>query len=126
MIDADQEIAKAIAAHGQWKTRLKQAIESSTIDVPVATIEMNNQCGFGKWLYGPSITTQDKATQHYKAVVELHTQFHKAAAKIAALAIAGKKPEAEKLMGLNGDFANISAQLTGALMGWKKSFTPVS
>lgn len=126
MIDADQEIVKAIAAHGQWKTRLKNAIESSTIDVPVATIETNNQCAFGKWLYGPSIAAQDKATQHYKTVVELHTKFHKTAAKIAALAVAGKKPEAEKLMGLNGDFATISAQLTGALMSWKKSFAPVS
>ena len=125
MKDANQEFDKAIAAHGQWKTRLKQAVESSTIDVPVATIEMNNQCAFGKWLYSPALTPEDKTTQHYRTVVELHTQFHKAAAKIAALAVAGKKPEAEKLLGLGGDFATIFAQLTGALMAWKKSFVPV-
>jgi hypothetical protein len=125
MKDVSQEFDKAIAAHGQWKTRLKQAIESSTIDVPVATIAMNNQCAFGKWLYSPTLTPEDKTTPHYKTVTELHTQFHKAAAKIAALAVAGKKADAKQLLEINGDFATISGQLTGALMVWKKSFVPV-
>ena len=33
-----EEIDKAIAAHGMWKTRLKQAIDTGEIDLPVETI----------------------------------------------------------------------------------------
>jgi methyl-accepting chemotaxis protein len=119
---ADQaEIDKAIAAHGMWKTRLKDAIEKGKIDTPAETIRVDNHCSFGKWLYSPALNSVDKGSEHYKAVKDLHAEFHKTAAKVVELALDGKRTEAEKMIALDGDYAGISAKLTSAMVGWKRS-----
>jgi chemoreceptor zinc-binding protein len=122
IIMADQaEIDKAIAAHGMWKTRLKDAIEKRKIDTPAETIRVDNQCAFGKWLYSPALNSVDKASEHYKTVKDLHAEFHKTAAKVVELALDGKRIEAEKMIALDGDYAGVSSKLTSAMMGWKRS-----
>lgn len=124
-MDHAHEIDQAVGAHGMWKGRLKQAIDSGKLDTPVATIRTNNQCAFGKWLYGSTLSAQDKSSEYYKTVTELHTQFHQAAAQVAELATSGKKNEAEKLLVPDGRFASISSKLTAAMVAWKKSFSAV-
>ncbi|MBI5267020.1 MAG: CZB domain-containing protein [candidate division Zixibacteria bacterium] len=124
-MDHAQEIDKAVGAHGMWKNRLKQAIESGKLDTPVATIRTNNQCAFGKWLYGPTLSAQDKSSEYYKTVTELHTQFHQVAAQVAELATSGKKNEAEKALAPDSRFASISSKLTAAMLSWKKSLSTV-
>ncbi len=115
-----EAIGTAIAAHGKWKMRLKGAIESGTLDVPVATVRLDNACPFGKWLYG-EIGAEDKASAHYEKVRELHARFHQAAARVAELALAGKKPEASAQLAMGGEFADVSARLTAALLDWKRA-----
>ena len=115
-----EELDKAIGAHGMWKTRLKTAIETGKTEVPVETIRQDNQCVFGKWLYGTTLTSVDKASSHYKTVRELHAEFHKTAARVTELALGGKKAEAEAMMALGGEYAGISGKLTQAMMAWKK------
>jgi methyl-accepting chemotaxis protein len=120
MADA-QEIDKAIGAHGMWKNRLKQAVDTGRIETPVDTVRMDNQCAFGKWLYGATLTAADKQSAHYGTVKGLHAEFHAAAARVMELATAGKKHEAEKILALDGDFGRISSKLTNAMMAWKKA-----
>ena len=115
-----KEIDKAIAAHDQWKGRLRMTIESSRIDTPVDTIRRDDLCDFGKWLHGPTLTSSDKATTHYRTVTDLHAQFHRTAAQVVELALTGRKSEAETLMISGGEYALISDRLTRALAGWKK------
>lgn len=115
-----KEIDKAIGAHGMWKSRLKMTIESSRIDTPVETIRRDDQCDFGKWLHGSTLTAADKATKHYKTVTELHAEFHQTAARVVELALTGRKSEAETMMILGGEYAVISAKLTQAMMNWKE------
>ncbi len=115
------EIAAAIAAHGQWKVRLKDAISTGSIGVSIDTIRVDNQCAFGKWFYGPTISAEIKSSSHYKNIKELHAQFHKVAASVAELAIAGKKDEAEKALSVTSEFAGISSTLTKAMMDWKNA-----
>lgn len=114
------EIDKAVGAHGMWKKRLAQCIETGEIDTPIATIRMDNQCGFGKWLYGNSLSAQDKLSDRYKTVVALHSSFHKSAAQVAELAQAGKQQEAKSMLAHGGEYAQISIQLTQAMKEWKK------
>jgi methyl-accepting chemotaxis protein len=116
-----EELDKAIAAHGMWKARLRTAIDSGTLDLPVETIRANDQCAFGKWLCGSTISPADRSSAHYKTVHRLHSNFHQAAARVADLARQGKKKEAEELMGLGGDFNEASASLVMSIMAWKKS-----
>lgn len=114
-----KEIEKAIGAHGMWKTRLKTAIGTGKIDLPVATIRADNQCEFGKWLAGPTIPSALKGSPRYAEVRKLHTEFHQQAARVATLATEGKKQEAEQAVALTGPFSAASARLTAAMQGWK-------
>lgn len=116
-----KEIDKAIGAHGMWKHRLKMAIETGQVDTPVETIHTDNHCDFGKWLDGPTLTLTDKTSKHFKKVKELHEEFHKTAAQVAALAASGDEAEAEKIMSVGGEYSVVSAKLTAAMMEWKKS-----
>lgn len=115
------EIDKAIAGHGAWKARLLGAIKQEKLDVPVGTIKMDNQCDFGKWLHGTSTTPAIRDSVSYKKVKELHSEFHKSAARVAELAVAGKKKEAEKLLQIGGEYTLVSSKLTMAMVEWKNS-----
>ncbi|MCA1957940.1 MAG: CZB domain-containing protein [Nitrospira sp.] len=114
------EINKAIGAHGMWKTRLSQAIETGRTDMSVDAVRVDNQCAFGKWLYGSTLNEQDKNSVHYREVRALHAEFHKTAAKVLEYAMAGKKQEALQLMAIEGDFAKISSKLTASMSAWSK------
>ncbi len=113
-----EELDKAIGAHGMWKVHLKTVISTGKTDAPLATIRADNECAFGKWLYGQTLTALDKATAEYRTVRDLHAQFHKAAGRVAELATSGNKDGAEKL--LADEFTAVSLKLTTAMIAWKK------
>jgi hypothetical protein len=111
-----EQIEKAIAAHGAWKTRLEGAIETGKIDTPVETIKMDNQCAFGKWLYGDGASIASQHAARYGNVKDLHAQFHIAAGQVAELAIAGKKSEASQAM--NANYLAASTALNKEMTEW--------
>jgi Chemoreceptor zinc-binding domain len=115
-----EELDKAIEDHGMWKARLRKAIDTGKTEASVDTIRQDNQCVFGKWLYGATLTAVDKALNHYKTVKDLHAEFHKTAAAVAEVAVGGKKAEAEKMMARGGEFSTVSIKLTQAMLEWKK------
>lgn len=115
------EINAAIAAHSQWKVRLKGAIDTGKLDVPIGTIRVDDQCAFGKWLHGDTLPAEVKASPHYAKVRELHARFHQVAAAVAEAALAGRKAEAEASMGITGEYGRASADLTRAMMDWLAS-----
>ncbi len=116
-----REIDKAVGAHSMWKSRLKQAVETGKLDIPVATVRADNACAFGKWFCSSSVPEAVKQSTQYRSIQEMHAEFHQAAGKIAELALAGQRAEAEKLMAPGGVFVSVSAKLTSALMEWKKT-----
>ncbi len=89
----------AMAAHTAWTARLKAAIASRNLDVPVSTIRTDNQCQFGKWLYGPGISAAEMQIENYRQTRQLHAKFHEEASKVAQMAIAGQQEAAELAMG---------------------------
>jgi hypothetical protein len=113
------EIDKAEAAHSIWNTRLRNNIFSGKLDVPVDTIRLDNECFFGRWLYGDSMTARDKSSEYYRVVKILHAHFHRTAAEVAALAIRGRQLEVEASMREGGEYANASAKLSQAIAAWK-------
>lgn len=112
-------ITKAIGAHGMWKERLKKAIATGQSEFQVAGVQVDNGCEFGKWLY--SLPGSDRMSPGGKAVVDLHAKFHKEAARVLGMALAGQKAEADKAIGFGSDFAKISGDLTKAMMMWQKA-----
>ena len=117
------EIDKAIGSHGLWKGCIRTAVKSGKSDIPVETAGLRDACDFGRWLSGPTLSAQDKSSAHYTKVNELHTRFHKVAAAAIGLALAGKEAEAEKMVAGNGAFTALSAELTTAMLEWRKSLS---
>ncbi len=115
-----EEIKKAVGDHGTWKKRLRSAIQTGKIDVQISTIKADDECSFGKWLYGSTITEKEKNSSHYIKVCDLHAAFHDKASKVAQLATSGHKDAAMKMLEVNGEFTTASAALTTSMMAWLK------
>ena len=111
------EIAKAIGAHGIWKMKLRTAIDTGKADAKAADVAKDNVCGFGQWLYGPTLPAAVRTSADYNAVRKLHADFHKCAGKVLECVGHGDKAKAEALM--HGEYAKVSTDLTSAMMKWK-------
>ncbi|MFN8359119.1 MAG: CZB domain-containing protein [Candidatus Kapaibacterium sp.] len=114
----EAEISRAVAAHGMWKARLRNAIDSGSFDGNVETVKNCHLCEFGKWL---DSVEQSKRDAHYRDVARLHEKFHGVAAKVAKLVVDKKKDEANSLLSMSGEFTVVSSELTRAMMNWKKA-----
>ncbi|MEE9335230.1 MAG: CZB domain-containing protein [Granulosicoccaceae bacterium] len=116
----EDEIGKAISAHGQWKQKLRGAIDTGSSDTTPEKVRQDCNCAFGKWLY-EHMPADQKSTSYYKEVRELHAKFHVEAGSILGLAVVGKKNEANELMKMGGNFSKLSSQLTKKLQEWRAS-----
>ena len=117
----DIQITKAIAAHAKWKRRLRDAIDTGTSDIDISTAGRDNACEFGQWLHG-GVPASQKHSPHHTACVNLHAQFHKTASDVLALALRGKKDEADELLKApSSPFNSASAALTREMTAWKQA-----
>jgi hypothetical protein len=98
-----------------------RASSEGKFDGSIDTVRADNQCEFGKWLYGSELSAAEKQTDHYLDVKLLHAQFHHEAAKVVHLANSGEKMEAEKAMNMGGSYAKSSSALTSAMIRWRDS-----
>jgi methyl-accepting chemotaxis protein len=110
-----EQLQLALAAHGAWKQRLRHAIDSGFCETPVRVAERDDQCAFGKWLFGNSISRDMAQSNGFRRVVDLHRRFHRTAAGVLALALEGRKADAACAMAPGSDFAELSARLAAAL-----------
>jgi methyl-accepting chemotaxis protein len=121
-MELGDQIKAAMGAHGLWKTRLRTAIESGASEFSVAVVRQDNQCAFGKWLYGDDIGAQVKQSPEHARCVDLHRRFHVQTASVLSLALEGRKAEAMKAMEIDSEFARISGALTLHLMEWQAAY----
>jgi hypothetical protein len=112
------KIDAAIAAHGQWITRLHTAIREGTSDFKPAVVATDNACEFGKWLYG-DFPAELKGTPVFEAIRQAHADFHKTAAGILTLALQGRKAEALALLEPRSEFMTQSGRLVLKLRALK-------
>jgi hypothetical protein len=116
MIEVDN-ITRGIAAHAKWKFYLRQAIETGRSEWTVAGVRVDDRCEFGTWLQ--ALPPEQRLGEHWKTVSERHAEFHRAAADVLELALAGRRAEAETAIAQSSRFAEVSKQLTLAMMAWK-------
>jgi hypothetical protein len=116
-----EALQKAIAAHSGWKARLRTAVSTGKFEIATDTVKADNQCEFGKWLYGSELSSAEKQSEHYRTVKQLHAQFHQEAAKVVELATSGQKETAEKAIALGGSYGKASQALTEAMVKWRES-----
>jgi methyl-accepting chemotaxis protein len=112
------QIKKAVGAHGMWKNRLREVIEAGKSEFTVAGVTRDDNCEFGKWLRGDFSLKSHGA--HYQNVLQLHAEFHKEVGRVLALALGGKKEVALKAIDAGTPFADLSAKLTREMVAWQK------
>jgi methyl-accepting chemotaxis protein len=116
----NEEIAKAFGAHGLWKTRIQQAIDSGTCEHSPDVVCRDDRCAFGKWLYSDGLPASVKTSSDYKAVRGLHADFHRAAGETLTKALAGDKINAQKDL-TEGSFARAAERLSAAMVAWQRN-----
>lgn len=112
-----RQINDAIGAHGAWKMRLRSAIRTRSSDITSMTASCDNQCAFGKWLYGPEVDAATRTGVPYGVIRRLHADFHRTAGSVLFLVERGKVEEAEAKM--SSEFVARSEKLVRALNKWK-------
>ena len=113
------KIVHAIAAHAKWKFYLRQAIETGKSKWTVAEVQPDDRCELGAWLL--ALPPDDRNSQHFEEVCRLHTEFHKEAAEVLQLALAGRREDAEAAIAQGSRFAKVSTRLTITMTDWRKA-----
>jgi hypothetical protein len=116
-----EQIQKAITAHGVFKVRLGQLVETGGTEMSAATAGADDQCPLGQWLHN-GLDPAMKARPQYQTVKDLHATFHHAAGDVVALSAARKRTEALGAMEMGSTFKQASAKLVIALTNWSDTF----
>lgn len=117
MPDPDR-LDRAIAVHAKWKYRLADAIRTGTSDQPMVNVRSDTACEFGEWLL--ALPLSERLSPACQQVRELHAAFHAVAADVLEMALGGRTKEAEATIALGGRFAEVSSNLTMAVLAWKE------
>ncbi len=115
-----EKIDAAISAHSEWFIKLRVAINEGTSQFKPETVRTDNQCEFGKWLYG-KFPAELKESESFSQIKKLHAEFHREAGSILALALAGKRQEALAGMDANSNIRKCSTALVRSLNSLKSS-----
>ena len=110
-------IKNNLNAHLLWKMRFEFAISGQVpIHTPSSVLSADDQCPFGKWLYGPTLSEDETSSADFENVRELHARFHKVAGQMQDLINANEISEARLL--LLGEFEQSSKKLVDAMQAW--------
>jgi methyl-accepting chemotaxis protein len=112
-IDVDAGVlTKAIEAHTQWKTKLRQCMNNPSTCADPAEVEKDHVCGLGQWIYGEGVKSEKDAM--FQNLRQEHASFHKCAAKVIRAIKNKESVKAEKIMA--GEYAEVSKQVVTRLM----------
>ncbi|MFN7937264.1 MAG: CZB domain-containing protein [Bryobacteraceae bacterium] len=106
------DLTEVIISHAQWRQRFADYLEGHG-QMDLAQVEADNQCPYGRWLYGEGLEYRD--LPEFGAVVESHRRFHAAAGQVMRLAPTLPPGKALDLISLNSVFANASMAFVTAL-----------
>ena len=88
---------EAIKAHSDWKSRLyRYAKGQSSESFDIESVGKDNICELGTWLYGEGSVIAKQTD--FQDLINVHAEFHRAAASIIALIDCGDRDYAEKLL----------------------------
>lgn len=112
-----------IGAHVMWKQRLTAFLAGDSEEkLDPATIQLDDRCALGKWIYGDGASMS--ALPGYEEVRSLHAQFHRNAAEVVSLHLAGRTAEAETL--LQGEYSKLSERLKHRIIGLSRQVKSAS
>jgi len=111
------DFEKAIAAHANWKVKLRTALESGS-QLDAGAICSDKNCDLGRWLHGDGKRAFGASPTFLKCV-EAHATFHREAGA-AAEAINRRDDRAESMLGMGSRFGEASMDVAVALRRLRK------
>jgi hypothetical protein len=90
----------------------------------VETVCRDDHCQLGRWLI--ALDEPTRASARWQCVKAVHAEFHREAAKVLELAVAGKASAARSAMGYSSAFGGISNKLARELRAWETETVHVS
>lgn len=112
MNDFDQ----AVIAHQQWRADFERAIRAGGDGFDPESVRLDDRCQLGQWLRGSGKAAMNSSTAH-GMLVDVHAEFHRAAARVLEFAQAGRLADAVYEMDLGSQYSRWSATL---LVGLKR------
>lgn len=98
---AEIDIDTAIAAHENWKLRLRNYLDGkSSEQLSPEIVCLDDKCDLGKWLHGPGGQRLGKYPS-FTMLIARHKYFHVQASTVVALSQAGDKAKAEETLKTN-------------------------
>jgi hypothetical protein len=112
-----------ISAHVMWKQRLVSLLAGKSEEqLEPSTIELDNRCALGQWIYGDGQTMAELPA--FEEVRGMHAQFHRLAAEVVKLHQMDNSSAAEVL--LNGEYSRLSERLKHRILGLSRQVKAAS
>lgn len=112
------DLTTAIQAHGEWKLKLRGAIQKKE-QLDAAAISVDNKCPLGQWLHGEAKKSFG-ALKSYQDCVTKHAAFHQEASKVAATINKADYTAATAMLEGGTTYAAASSAVGGAIMALKR------
>jgi hypothetical protein len=112
------DLNNAIAAHSEWKTKFRLAIQKKE-QLDAASISLDNKCPLGQWLHGDA-NGQYARLASYGGCLAKHAEFHRCAGTVAKAINAGNYTEAEAMLASGTPYAAASNAVGIAIMSLRK------
>ena len=111
------EIDRAIDAHGAWRARLAEAVESGQCAGDPTQVERDDLCELGRWLH--ALPVESRADETCLSVFEMHSWFHREAGRVVKLVQDQRLDEARAAIAPDSLFDVSSRQLVELLERWR-------
>lgn len=112
------DLDKALGAHADWKVKLRVALtDKQKLDAD--KISSDCHCELGLWLKGEGRAIH-QASESFRACVEGHTNFHRAAGAIARAINNGDYAGAERQLEAGTPFSDASSTVAVAIRRLKR------
>jgi methyl-accepting chemotaxis protein len=116
------DIESAVAAHAQWKVKLRSAIASGeTLDA--RSISADDCCALGKWLHGDAKRLM-AGRPAFADCLGKHAVFHREAGRVAEAINAKKMDVANAMLEGGTAYAQASSAVGVALGRLKRELAP--
>lgn len=116
-----EKVIAAQSCQRHWQNRLKVAIQSEAKVFLIEEAADYHRCPFGCKTHGMAYL--ERAQPEVEAAILIHSAFHIAATKVARKLALGQHAAAQQIF--DGEFADLSRNLTVALSRWKTAaFAP--
>ena len=116
------DFEKAIAAHADWKVKLRMAIQAKSA-LDVAEVSADNCCMLGKWLHGEA-RLKFAGKPEYSDCLAKHRTFHATAGVVARTINAGDYDAATAMLGPGAPYAAASSDVGTAINRLKRIVVP--